>query len=153
MIEAYHWIMLGLTLVAAEIFLASFFIVWFGLGALCVAAALWLVPDIEVWTQLLLFAGFSTVATTVSFKVLRRPMAPAVVAAAHTEAVGECGVLVKEIAVAGVPSGMPSYGRVRFQRPILGSDEWPCYANAPIEQGARVKLVSINGIAIQVARA
>jgi hypothetical protein len=36
-------------------------------------------------------------------------------------------------------------GRVRFQKPIVGNDEWACISNAEIPSGIRVRLVAIEG--------
>ena len=42
--EWWHWIVLGLTLVVAELAVPAFFVIWFGLGALLVGLALLAVP-------------------------------------------------------------------------------------------------------------
>ncbi|GAB3386032.1 hypothetical protein GCM10027514_26550 [Azotobacter armeniacus] len=43
-------------------------------------------------------------------------------------------------------------GRVRFQKPILGAEEWACMAEATIPAGERVRVVSIEGSYVKVAR-
>ena len=49
----WHWLALGLALLMAEMFLASFFVFWFGLGALLVGLLTWLRPDVGLTVQLL----------------------------------------------------------------------------------------------------
>ena len=41
----------------------------------------------------------------------------------------------------------------RFQRPILGADEWPCLADQTISAGERVRLVSVEGSYLKVVKA
>jgi membrane protein implicated in regulation of membrane protease activity len=36
-------------------------------------------------------------------------------------------------------------GRVRFQKPILGNEEWTCVADSEIAAGERVRLTAIEG--------
>jgi membrane-bound ClpP family serine protease len=42
---------------------------------------------------------------------------------------------------------------VRFQRPILGSEEWVCTADAAIAAGERVKVVAVEGSYLKVSKA
>ncbi|MDR1462314.1 MAG: NfeD family protein, partial [Azoarcus sp.] len=60
--------------------------------------------------------------------------------------IGEIGLLVHPVAPF-------TRGKVRFQRPILGAEEWPCAADAEIEMGVRVKVVSVEGSFVKVDRA
>ncbi|WP_409457121.1 NfeD family protein [Pseudomonas oryzihabitans] len=40
---------------------------------------------------------------------------------------------------------------MRFQKPILGSEEWPCLADAEIAAGERVRLLAFEGNLAKVA--
>ena len=42
--EWWHWIVLGIGLVIAELAVPAFFVIWFGLGALLVGLALLVLP-------------------------------------------------------------------------------------------------------------
>ena len=42
---------------------------------------------------------------------------------------------------------------VMFQKPVLGSDLWECYAETPIKAGERVRVVKIEGHFIKVEAA
>ena len=44
-------------------------------------------------------------------------------------------------------------GRVRFQRPVLGAEEWVCLAETAIPAGERVRVVAIEGSFLKVAKA
>ena len=41
----WYWLVFGMLLIMAEIFIPSFTVFWFGLGAIIVALVLWLMPD------------------------------------------------------------------------------------------------------------
>ena len=65
-IEFWHWIVLGIALSVLEIFLPSFTILWFGLGALLVAVVMLLWPQLPLYAQLALWA-VATVAMSVAW--------------------------------------------------------------------------------------
>ena len=57
--EWWHWIVGGIVLVLAELVIPSFFIVWFGLGALLVGLLLLAVPDLSLPTQIVAWTAAS----------------------------------------------------------------------------------------------
>ena len=145
MFEWWHWMVLGLCLSMAELLVPAFFIVWFGIGALGVGVVLLFAADLSVATQLLLWAALSTVLGAVLVRHFRpRTMTPVGTSAASVA--GEVGVLVTDIT--------PEIrGQVRFQKPILGSDVWECYAESSIKAGARVRIAAVEGNFIKVKEA
>ena len=54
----WHWLVLGISLIIAEIFIPSFTILWFGLGAILVGIVMSLM-DLTFGSQLLLWTFFS----------------------------------------------------------------------------------------------
>ena len=62
------------------------------------------------------------------------------------QVIGEVGVLVSDI-------NPDIRGRVRFQKPVLGSDNWDCYAESEIKAGERVRIVAVEGSFIKVKEA
>ena len=42
-------------------------------------------------------------------------------------------------------AGVGPAEKVRFQRPVLGSEEWVCVADSPIAAGERVKVIAVEG--------
>ena len=54
----WYWMVLGLILIVAEIFIPSFTILWFGIGAMLVGMTM-LVVDISFTIQVLLWTLFS----------------------------------------------------------------------------------------------
>jgi inner membrane protein len=143
--EWWHWVVLGLCLAMAELAVPAFFIVWFGIGAIAVGLILLVQPDLALSTQLLAWAGLSTALVLFWFRYLKPRTVSAVgTSAAHVR--GEVGVLVSDL-------GADTRGHVRFQKPVLGSDVWECYASTPIKAGERVRIVAVEGSYIKVEEA
>lgn len=146
---------LGLGLALAELALPSFFIIWFALGALIVGVVLLIAPAMGFAAQVLLWTIASILMTVLWFKFFRNAgktrfgQADAVL--------GEVGVLVRSIepmeALAGHAANNPSgRGEVRFQKPLMGADTWPCLANEAIAAGTRVKVLGVDGQFLKVGR-
>ncbi|MGB1808633.1 MAG: NfeD family protein, partial [Porticoccaceae bacterium] len=69
----WHWLVLGLVLIVAEIFIPSFTILWFGLGALVVGVAA-LLFEIPFSIQVLIWTVFSVLFTVLWFKLVKPKM-------------------------------------------------------------------------------
>ena len=142
----WHWLALGLLLMLAEIFVASFTIFWFGLAGLVVAAALWLFPRLPLEGQLLLWALASVALTVAWFRYFRPSMVDRTKAGLSREAVvGETGQVIR----------VPQEGRrgvVRFPMPLLGADEWEFIAIDEVALGDRVVVTDVSGNTLVVTR-
>ncbi|MDR1995728.1 NfeD family protein [Azonexus sp.] len=142
--EWWYWIVGGLVLILAELIIPSFFIIWFGLGAL-VVGPLALVFALSLPAQLATWTLASLVMVWLWFKVFKRSFQKTRIGTADGEVIGEIGLLVSAVAPF-------ERGRVRFQRPLLGADEWVCRADAAIAAGERVRVTSIEGSFLKVDR-
>lgn len=145
MFEWWHWIVLGLCLAMTELAVPAFFIIWFGIGAIGVGIALLAAPDLTVATQILIWAALSSVLVGVWFRYLK-PRTVTAVGTSAASVAGEVGVLVADISP-------DTRGQVRFQKPILGSDVWECYADSKIKAGERVRVIVVEGNFIKVETA
>ncbi|MGE0371155.1 MAG: NfeD family protein [Gammaproteobacteria bacterium] len=138
-IHDWHWLVLGMLLMIAEIFIASFFIFWFGLGAMMVAVALWFHPALGLGAQLLLWALSSSLFAFLWFRYIKPLMTDRTMAGISREAiVGESGQVIR------VPAGR-TRGVVRFATPLLGSEEWPFLCEQAVEPGDRVFVKDVSG--------
>jgi membrane protein implicated in regulation of membrane protease activity len=142
--EWWHWIVGGIVLVLAELVIPSFFIVWFGLGALLVGL-LALAFDLSLTAQLATWTLASLAMVGLWFRVFKQSFVKTRAGTASGEAIGEIGLLVGAVAPF-------ERGKVRFQRPVLGSDEWVCLADTAIAAGDRVKVVAIEGSFLKVSK-
>jgi len=143
--EWWHWIVGGIALVLAELIIPSFFIIWFGLGALLVGLLMLLV-DLSVTSQLAIWTLASLAMVVLWFRVFKSSFVKTRAGTADGDAIGEIGLLVGSIAPF-------ERGKVRFQRPVLGSDEWVCRADLPIAAGSRVRIVAVEGSFLKVTQA
>ena len=144
--EWWHWIIGGIALVLLELAIPSFFVFWFGLGALLVGLLLLVAPGFPLAGQILLWAIASATMTVLWFRVSSRFRNKTQIGTAEGDIIGEIGLLVDDTAPF-------KRGKVRFQRPVLGAEEWPCTSDADITIGTRVKLVSVEGSFLKVTRA
>ena len=144
----WHWMVIGLGLGLLELFVASFFVIWFGLGALLVGVAMLAIPDMAFSAQILLWTAASVAMTVLWFTVLRKDAGKTRSGQAD-EALGEIGVLVRAVEPLGIESAR---GEVRFQRPVMGSDVWPCLADEAIAAGQRVRVLAVDGQILKVGK-
>ncbi|WP_314493885.1 NfeD family protein [Pseudomonas sp. MLB6B] len=138
------WLVFGVALILLELLLPTFFILWFGIGAVLVALTALVVPSLHLDMQVLLWVLFSSVTTLLWFKIFRRKK-PDVRWTADS-VIGEVGLLTAAVSEF-------QKGRVRFQKPILGSEEWICVADSEIAVGERVRLTAIEGNTARISRA
>lgn len=144
--EWWHWIVGGIVLILAELAIPSFFVVWFGLGALVTGLLALALPDLSLTVQTATWTAASLAMVFLWFRVFRPGVHKTRIGQAEGEAIGEIGLLVSAVA--------PFVrGRVRFQRPVLGSEEWACLADAPIAAGERVKVVAVEGSFLKISKA
>ena len=145
-IPYWYWLVLGMLLVMAEIFIPSFTVFWFGLGAIVVALILWLLPDLAFSWQLFVWAIASIVFTVLWFKFFKPLMTDRTKAGISREAaLGESGQVIK----------VPEEGRrgiVRFATPLLGAEEWPFICNQEVVSGDRVFVKEISGNTLLVEK-
>jgi len=142
----WYWIIAGFCLIGLELIFPSFTIIWFGLGALAVGVLKILWPDIPPVVQLLLWPIASICFTFMWFKYLRPKGGRAKTGSVADGVVGEIGVVIRD-ADAGC-------GRwtVRFSVPLMGADEWCCYADNELQVGDAVRVTEIDGQVLKVAK-
>jgi len=134
----WHWLVLGVLLIVAEIFIPSFTILWFGLGAILVGLALML-GDFDFSLQLLLWTLSSITFTVIWFRLIK----PRISDRTDTElvrrsSVGESGLVIK------LPTDTTN-GKLRFSTPILDQDEWEFTCVSEVALGDRLYVEKIDG--------
>jgi hypothetical protein len=145
-LEWWHWEIAGLALVLLELAVPAFFIIWFGFGAMLVGLALLVVPGLALSAQIGVWVLASVAMTVLWFRVFKRSQHKTLIGTAAGEVIGEIGLLVSAVAPF-------ERGKVRFQRPVLGAEEWACVAESSIAAGQRVRVVSVEGSYVKVAKA
>lgn len=143
-LEWWHWAVAGIVLILAELAVPAFVLVWFGLGAL-VVAVLAAVAAIGVTAQLSSWLVVSVLLVFLWFKVFRPESHRTRIGMSAPAMIGEVGLLARDVAPF-------EKGEVRFQKPLLGADTWPCMADEVIAAGTRVKVVAVEGSLLKVGR-
>ena len=142
----WHWIVLGIVLMLAEIFIGSFFIFLFGAAAVVVGLSLTIAPSISAPTQLIFWALLSLVFAVAWFRFLKPLSKDVTKAGLSREAlIGEIGQVLS------VPNG-DKRGMVRFPAPLLGSDEWLIMSQDDLRIGDRVSVKDVSGNSLIVVR-
>ena len=142
----WHWIVLGIVLMLAEIFIGSFFIFWFGATAVVVGLSLTIAPSISAPTQLIFWTLLSLIFAVAWFRFLKPLSKDVTKAGLSREAlIGEIGQVLS------VPNG-DKRGMVRFPAPLLGSDEWLIMSQDSLSIGDRVSVKDVSGNSLIVVR-
>lgn len=143
--EWYHWAILGVVMVTSELLLPTLVLVWFGLGALVVALCLLVVPDMPLSTELIVWIVVSVSLVYAWFKVFQPWRHKTLAGRSSAQVIGEIGLLIADVAPF-------QKSKVRFQMPIVGAEVWECVADEPIKVATRVKVVSVDGTILKVAK-
>ena len=136
----WHWLVLGLVLVVAELAAAGgFYIIFFGIGALIVGTLAGLGMAGPVWMQMLLFSGLS-VGSLLMFR-------GRLVKGTQAHPGREIDALVGEVAIAAEDMAPHGIGRVE-----LRGTAWTARndAAASVTRGARCKVVGVEGLTLHV---
>ncbi len=139
----WHWALIGFGFALAELAFPAFVMLWFGLGGLLVMLALLLIPDLPIEIQLALWVVSACVMTYLWFHFFKNKAPRTLTGQAQAELIGEIGIVVARIAPFAP-------GKVRFQKPIIGSEVWDCLAETDLAVGARVRVSRVEGNKILV---
>lgn len=142
----WHWLLLGIGLIAIEMLLPSFISLWFGLAAVVVGVLLLFFP-IQLPVQILLWTGFSILFMFLWFKFIKPLATDKTKAGLSAEKIiHETGMVIK-LPIDG------EKGQVRFATPKLGNDEWLFNTADTLAIGDRVKVVAVEGNSLIVIKA
>ena len=142
----WHWLVFGIALLIVEIFIPTFAVLWFGLGALLVGLLMVAFNELSLNGQLLIWGVSSTVFAIMWFKYFKPLMADRTKAGITREAVrGETGQVIR-VPVEG------NRGKVRFTIPVLGDDEWEFICEQEVALGDRVRIKELSGNTLIVVK-
>ena len=135
------WVVLGVSLIVAEIFTFGFVLFWFGIGALAAALAGFL--GFGAGIQFLVFAAVSIILTIFSRKLLKFGDDKEIKTGIDALP-GQIGTVTKE------SKGSLNAGEVRVYGSIWTA--FPEAGEAPLTEGEKVEVVGIKGASIYVKR-
>jgi membrane protein implicated in regulation of membrane protease activity len=134
------WLVLGTLLIIAEMVTPSFFLIWFGIGALGASGVAYLGATATV--QWIVFLALSAALVLCSRKFARKVTpGPPPLKTNIDEYLGETAVVIQRIDPAA------NTGLVRVKK-----EEWRADAAEVIEEGARVEVIGSGGAHLKVKR-
>ena len=141
-LEWWQWIVGGVAMALLELAVPAFVLIWFALGALLVALVLLVFP-LSLTAQLAIWLIASMSMVYLWFKVFKPSRRRTLIGTSDANVIGEVGLLTRAVA-------QYEKGEVRFQKPLLGADSWPCIADSAITVGERVKVVAVEGSLLKI---
>ncbi len=143
--EYWWWLVAGLAMIVLEILLPSFVVIWFGIAALITGVIAYWVAGLA--PQLGLFALLSAICFSIGwFGILRHAKLRTKAGQSKEAVIGEIGI------VASTRSDTFPAGKVRFQVPVLGDDEWEYIADEQLAVGDRCVIVDVLGSKLKVRK-
>lgn len=136
----WHWIIVGILLLIAEMMVGTFFMLGLGVAAIVTG----LIDMLFVTTfsiELLLWIVFSLLAIVAWFRWVKEPR--------KTDS-GQSNYRLDTLGIVQEDIAPHSRGKVTFDTPVLGNTSWHATAKIDIAKGIRVKIVQINGQLIEV---
>ena len=144
-VQWWHWVVGGILLSLAELVIPSFTILWFGLGGILVGVVLLLYPRLSLEGQLVSWLIFSGAFVWAWFRFLRPKINRTKAGLSKEAAIGQIGMVSEG-------GGDFKKGKVRFQVPLMGDDEWPFVSSEQLMPGDRVKVVDVDGHFLRVKK-
>ena len=142
----WHWVIFGIALILSEIFLVSFFVLWFGVAAIIVGGILLLFPDMTLTWQIFTWTVLSCMLAVGWFKYLKPLSIDKTKAGLSREAIlGEVGQVIS-------PPNGEKRGKLRFPAPVLGNDEWMIISEEDLKTGDRVSVSDVSGNSLIVKK-
>ena len=141
-IEAWYWWVAAAIFVAIEVFAPGIVFLWFGIGAAAVGIVLFVVPELGLPFQLLIFAGVSLGSLAVGRRFVFRHPTPTDSPSLNRRGeqyVGHVLTLTEAI--------VNGRGRTR-----VGDGTWKV-AGPDLKAGTKVRVTGVEGTALQVERA
>jgi hypothetical protein len=129
-----------------ELAIPAFVLIWFALGALLVALVLFVMPSLMLTSQLTIWLIASIVMVYLWIKVFKPGRLKTLIGSSDANVIGEIGLLTRNVAPF-------EKGEVRFQKPLLGAESWPCISDSQIAVGERVRIIGVEGSMLKVDRA
>jgi membrane protein implicated in regulation of membrane protease activity len=139
----WHWVGLGLGLIALEMFVSTFFLLWMGLGALVTGLLTFALP-LSFTAQILLWSVASAAMVAIWMKYFKTPDRTHA-GQAKEGVLGIAGLVTRPVTETGE-------GEILFQRPVLGADRWPAVADTPIAAGERARIVDVLGQTLKISK-
>jgi membrane protein implicated in regulation of membrane protease activity len=146
MIQAmWLWGAIGIILLAVEMVTGTFYILWFGIAAICVAVMMALIPDLSQALQFSMFAGLSLGSLAIWRLYYKKTSTNSRVGQAQGEEIGRVGIVTQAC-------GPNQNGQIQFTQGLMGSREWAAVSNEAIEVGSHATVTAVEGNALRISK-
>lgn len=132
-------------LLAIEMATGTFYILWFGISALCVAGALIIMPELVVSVQLVMFAALSLSSLAIWRLNYKKHASNFRVGQSQGEEIGRTGTISEAVSP-------KQNGKISFAQGVMGSREWAAIADEEIAAGEEAVIVRVEGNSLRVQR-
>lgn len=139
------WAAVGIILLAVEMATVTFYVLWFGVAALCVAVAMWLFPNMSEAAQYSSFAILSLGSLALWRLNYKKTSTDTHVGQSQGDEIGRIGTVIET-------ASLKQNGKIRFAQGLMGSREWAAIADETIEAGNDASVVGIVGNALKISK-
>jgi membrane protein implicated in regulation of membrane protease activity len=139
------WAAIGIILLAVEMATGTFYVLWFGVAALCVAVVMWLLPNTSDAIQYAAFAALSLSSLAIWRINYKKTSTSTRVGQSQGEEVGRVGTVIET-------ASLKQNGKIRFAQGLMGSREWTAIADETIESGSDASVVAVVGNALKISK-
>lgn len=147
MIETmWMWGALGLILLGVEMATGTFYVLWFGVAALCVTVAMWLFPAMPNAAQFAMFAALSLGSLALWRLNYKHTSTDSRLGQSRGEEIGRVGT------VTATCSSL-KLGKISFTQGVMGSRDWTAVSDDTLEIGSQAKIVAVEGNTLRIAKA
>jgi membrane protein implicated in regulation of membrane protease activity len=144
MIEAmWVWGAIGLILLSMEMATGTFYMLWFGISAMCVAIAMWIFPYIPHAIQFAMFAALSISSLAIWRLNYKKTETHSRVGQAQGAEIGRVGTVFEAC-------GPSQNGKIRFTQGLMGAKEWVAISDQPIAKGAEARVTAVEGNTLRI---
>lgn len=137
----YLWWILALLLIAGEILLPGYFLLWIGLAAAAMGVVLWLLPGLGLLLQAILFGVLALLACWLYARYLRPRLQRSAPGDERLNRRGEQMIGQRYVLVEPIVNG-----RGKAQ---VGDGQW-LVSGPELPQGATVEVMAVDGTTLQV---
>ncbi len=139
------WAAVGIILLAVEMATVTFYVLWFGVAALCVAVAMWFFPNMSEAAQYTSFAILSLGSLAIWRLNYKKTSTDTRVGQSQGDEIGRIGTVIET-------ASLKQNGKIRFAQGLMGSREWAAIADETIEAGSDASVVAIVGNALKISK-
>ncbi len=137
------WGAIGLILLTVEMATGTFYVLWFGVAALCTAIATWMFPNMSHAIQFVMFALLAFSSLAIWRLNYKKTETHSRVGQAQGEEIGRIGTVFEAC-------GPNQNGKIRFTQGLMGAKEWAVISNQAIAEGTAARVIAVEGNALRV---